>query len=183
MSEMTEAIAAIQAAQADTVAATKALVDHNIDLEAHPDIRELLDRLINGEAIYTRSEINKLIEIGLKAHADTPFDEAHPGWSEYNTATQNTLNSLSDKIDALEIRLDKAEGTGDMTDLQRQLQAVEDRYAPIIAGLQTSFSAAEKNGQTALATEYMNSISRTLDQKKDDLLKVMSDWQATHSAT
>ena len=182
MSEMTEAIAVLQSAQADTVAATKKIVDHNIDLEAHPDIREALQKLIDGEAIYTRTEIKRLVADGLKAHADTSFDKAHAGWEDYNTALQTTLNGIIAKMEALENRLDAAAGTEGMTDLEKQLQAVEDKYAPILAALQTSFSAAEKNGQTELATEYKNTISKTLDEKKDDLLEVMTTWQTTHAA-
>ena len=182
MSELTEAIAVLQSAQADLVAARKTIVDHNIDLEAHADIREALTRLIEGEAIYTRSEIKKLIADGLAAHVATAFDKAHAGWGDYNTALQTTLNGLIAKVDALEKRLDAAAGTENMTELEKQLQAVEDKYAPILSNLQESFSAAEKANQTVLAEECKSSIAKTLDEKKNELLAVMTAWQTTHSA-
>lgn len=182
MSELTETIAVLQSAQSDLVAAKKSILDHNIDLDAHPDIREALTKLIEGEAIYTRTEIKKLIADGLAVHVATAFDKAHTGWEDYNTALQTTLNGLIDKVAALEKRLDAANGTANMTELEKQLQAVEDKYAPILASLQDSFSAAEKAGQTVLAEEFKNSISKTLDEKKKELLAVMTAWQTTHSA-
>lgn len=181
MSAVTDAIAALQAAQKTLVDATKSIETHNIDLEAHADIRELIQKLMDSDVVYTKTEIRALIDAGLKTHLDTVFDKAHPGWDVYNKNTQSTLEDLAGKLETLEGRLDTLTGTAGMTDLQKQLQAVEDRYAPILAGLQASFSQAEKNGQTTLAEEYKNSISRTLDEKKNELLAVMTTWQEAHS--
>ena len=181
MSEITEVLAAMQDQQKDMVAATRALLEHNVDLTAHADIREKLQQLIDSDAIYTRTEINALIAAGLKEHADKAFDVAHPGWDAYNKENQGIIASLTTKVEALTKRLDAASGTGDMTDLERQLQAVENKYAPILAALQTTFAEAEKNGQTVLAEEYKSTIATTLQQKTTDLLAVMTAWQSTHT--
>lgn len=46
------AIASLQEAQQVLEEEHKHIEEHNIDVEAHPDIRELIDKIFDGEAVY-----------------------------------------------------------------------------------------------------------------------------------
>lgn len=64
------------------------------------------------------------------------------------------------------------------TTLQQRLQAVEDKYAPIFANLQSGLEAATAAGNTTLADTYKETIAKTLDQKTAELMQVVNDWEA-----
>ena len=177
MPSIAEAIAYLQDAQKSLVAATEALNGHNISLEAHEDIRKLIDELKNSETIYTKQQIVALVKETIAAHVDKPFQEAHPGWEEYASDIEKQLASIAGRLTSLESWRDNGASETPKTDLEKALQAVEDKYAPILQSLQNAFRDAEKQGNTALSDEIKKSIAVTLDQKKDELLKVMKQWQ------
>lgn len=172
-----EAIAILQEAQAKLVAATEALVTHNVDLEAHQDIRDLIQGILDSDVVYTRDQIVSLVQETIKSHTEASFDTAHPGWEVYNTELQNDLEKIKSDIEGIKNRLDGEESSSGQTDLEKALQAIEDKYAPILKNLQDAFSQAEKDGNVVLAEEYKNAIARTLDEKKNELLAAMEAWQ------
>ena len=55
------AIASLQEAQKVLEEEHKHIEEHNIDVEAHPDIRELIDKIFDGEAVYSNSQIRAII--------------------------------------------------------------------------------------------------------------------------
>ena len=59
---LVDAISLLQKAQATLEEAIKSINDHNIATDSHMDIRNILDTILNGDAIYTRDQI---IDLGV----------------------------------------------------------------------------------------------------------------------
>ena len=173
------AIAALQDAQRVLEAEHQHIEEHNIDAEAHPDIRELIDKIFDGEAVYSNSQIRVIIHDLLDAHAATDFKTAHTGWSDYSTALENRLAIIEDNLtEVTNVVRGQQEAK---TDLNAQLAAIEARYATILDRLQDAMQQAQLAGDTTLADSYRNTIAQELDNKAEELLACMATWQAEHS--
>lgn len=166
----------LQDAQKELEQAHKDLINHNIDLHAHQDLRDLIAERFSGDAIYTRAQIEQILIDGLQEHKNTVFSEAHPGWDDYNTNLTNRLATIENDIKDIKDWI--AGKTKATTTLQQRLQAVEDKYAPIFANLQSGLEAATAAGNTTLADTYKETIAKTLDQKTAELMQVVNDWEA-----
>ena len=55
------AVSALQDAQEALVEATNKIEEHNIDTEAHADIRAIINEIQNSDTIYTRDQIDELL--------------------------------------------------------------------------------------------------------------------------
>jgi predicted negative regulator of RcsB-dependent stress response len=184
MSELTtlvDAITELQVAHTKLAEALEALNTHNTDEDAHPAIQEQIDELRESDTMYTREEIVTLITNQLVEHEAKDFKTAHPGWEEYDAELTETLSTITGSITSIKNRLDNIENDEETTDLQKLLQAVEDKYAPILTSLQNAFKLYEENNQEELAAQTKQTIADTLDQKRDELMKVMEDWQKEHN--
>lgn len=177
---LTAAVQALQEAEATLVAAKKELIDHNIDESAHADIREAIAALKEVDAIYTKTEIEQLINEKVDAHTELTYDKAHPGWEDYEKALQSKLTQLTTAIEELQDKL--AGKDKEDSDLQSTLQVIEDKYAPIIENLSKALQAAEEAGNDELAEQYKATLKDTLDQKTKELIEATEKWQAEHSA-
>lgn len=173
------AIAAIQEAQEALVTATDHIEEHNIDEEAHADIRAMITDITSGDSIYSNAQIDERILEQLGTHTDENFKNAHPGWNDFETTLEERLAALTLRISTVEDKLDGRDQ--ESSDLQIQLQAIENRYAPLLEQLSNALIAAQDAGSTDLADQYRTSIAATLEQKKDDLLACITEWQANHS--
>ena len=173
------AIASLQEAQKVLEDEHKHIEEHNIDAEAHPDIRELIDKIFDGEAVYSNSQIRAIIHDLLDQHSATNFKTAHTGWNEYNTVLENRLATIEDNLTELTNVVRGQEEA--KTDLNAQLAAIEARYATILDRLQSAMQQAQLAGDTSLADSYRETISRELDNKAEELLDCMQAWQAEHS--
>ena len=173
------AIASLQEAQKVLEDEHKHIEEHNIDAEAHPDIRELIDKIFDGEAVYSNSQIRAIIHDLLDQHSATNFKTAHTGWDEYNTVLENRLATIEDNLTELTNVVKGQEEA--KTDLNAQLAAIEARYATILDRLQSAMQQAQWAGDTSLADSYRETISRELDNKAKELLDCMQAWQAEHS--
>lgn len=172
---LSAAVSALQDAQEALVEATDKLGEHNIDTKAHADIRAIIDEILNSDTIYTRTEIDALIYNAVTAHASTAFKTAHPGWDAYEETVTDRLAALELKCQELQ---DKLDGVDDQnSDLQVQLQAIENKYAPILEQLSKALVAAQEAGSTELADQYRGTIAATLDQKKTELIAAVAAWQ------
>lgn len=173
------AIASLQEAQKVLEAEHKHIEEHNIDVEAHPDIRELIDKIFDGEAVYSNSQIRAIIHDLLDQHSAINFKAAHTGWDEYNTALENRLATIEDKLTELDNVVRGQEEA--KTDLNAQLAAIEARYANILDRLQGAMQQAQLAGDTDLANSYRDTIAKELDNKAKELLDCMRAWQTEHS--
>ena len=176
---LTAAIVALQDAQAKLVEFHSALSNHNVDEDAHEDIRRAILKLTEGEAIYTREQINQLIATAVEAHTEKDFKIAHEGWDEWEQALTTKLASIETRMTELE---DKLNGiTASQGGLQAELQRIENKYAPIIENLAAALQAAEEAGNSELATQYRVTMKATLDQKTNELIEAAQKWQNEHS--
>ena len=82
---------------------------------------------------------------------------------------ENDIQDIKDWIDG------KSKET---TTLEQRLQAIEDRYAPVLANIQRALEAATTAGNTVLADSYRESIAQTLNQKNADLMAAVDEWQS-----
>lgn len=179
--DLATALSILQDSQKALTDAIEALSTHNNDLSAHPQIQEMINQITGQDAIYTNAQIRQLIKEGLEEHTKLDFKTAHGGWDAWETANNTTISKIQADITNIQNRLDGTDDT-DQSELSTLLQAVEDKYAPIIEGLQQAFQNAQLQGETELANKYAETISSTLNQKRDELLAVMEEWQSTHGA-
>lgn len=176
---LTTAVNALQAAEAELVKAREDLINHNIDETAHADIRELINALKQVDAIYTRTEIEQMINEKVDAHTELTYDKAHPGWTAYQTALESKLSQMTTAISELQDKLagiDKEE-----SELDEIIQKIEDKYAPMIESTSRAMEAAKEAGNTELVEQYKASLKSTLDQKNKEIIEATEQWQLNHN--
>ena len=176
---LSDAIAALQEAQGVLTAEHEHIEHHNIDVEAHPDIRELIDRIMDSEEVYSNAQIRAIVNGILDTHANTDIESAHPGWTTFSANLTETLSSIRADITAIQDRLDARDNA--QTDLSERLAVVEAKYAPILDNLTRELTAAQNAGDQVLADSYKETIRLQLKNKADEELGVITAWQAEHS--
>lgn len=176
-SALVAAVGALTEAQAKLVEAYQKLTEHNGDTGAHPDLREEVQKILDSDIPYTRSEVEDLAAKKVKEHADVPFETAHPGWDDIYTEINAKQQAFEARLKTIEDKLADTEVVDRNTELQRTLAAIEAKYATILDNLQASYQVAYENGNLALAEEYRKTIATTLDEKKAELLAAMEAWQ------
>lgn len=177
----------ISAAITQLQEATNALLElknyiesHNVNIEAHQDIREAVNRILDGESIYSNTQIRELINENLNEHKNQNFNVAHPGWDEVNEALTERLATIESNIQEIKDYLNGQKEA--QTDLDAALAAVEARYAPVLDRLISAMKAAQLAGDTELADSYIVTIDAELARKSAELKQVMEDWQREHSS-
>ena len=176
---LSDAIAELQAAQTLLAAEHEHIEQHNIDPEAHADIRALIDRIMDGEAVYSNTQIRAIMHSLLDEHANGDFKTAHPGWTTFENQLTETLAALRADITAIQNRLDARDNA--QTDLAERLAVVEAKYAPILDNLTRELTAAQNAGDQLLADSYKETIRLQLKNKADEELEVITAWQAEHN--
>ena len=173
--QMSEAIAALQKAQLQLSEAVAAIGEHNQSSEAHPIILRLIEDLKHSEAIFSRSQVRALVDEVLNEHTSKKIDEAHTGFKDIIDEITNRQAKIESDMEVL---TDKVNGTaqGAKSKLERAIMQVEDKYAPVLASLQSTLSNAELAGQTALADATKAQISEVLADKRVELINVMEAW-------
>lgn len=176
---LSDAIAALQEAQGVLTAEHEHIEHHNIDVEAHPDIRDLIDRIMDSEEVYSNTQIRAIVNNILDTHSTTAIESAHPGWDAFATQLAETLSGLRADITAIQNRLDAQDSAE--TDLAERLAIVENKYAPILESLTRDLTAAQNAGDQVLADSYKETIRLQLNNKAQEALDVITAWQAEHS--
>lgn len=172
-----DAVHELQSAQEDLLTAIDAFEKHNIDEEAHADIRELIDELKNGDAILSATQVATMIEQALTAHRAMKFNEAHGGWTEIETDLNDQFESMDQRLRALEDWKNNEEtggSGGSQTDFERERQAIELKYKTILDGLYASAQDMINMGNTSGLENINRIITDTLNQKTqeiDELIK------------
>ena len=171
------AIQQMQETQQLLVSALEALSNHDLDENAHEEIRKLIYALQDSETIYTREQIRAIIRDVIGAHTSSDYMTAHPGFTEKWDSLQLQLAEIENNVSILE---QKVNGTynANQTAMEAELRAIEERYAVLLNNLQTAFSNAEASGATELATQYRNTIAITLDEKKAEILEVLNRYMS-----
>lgn len=173
------AIAALQDAQKALEDEHTHIENHNVNVEAHPDIRALINKIFDGEAVYSNTQIRTIINDAIDFHKAISFKEAHTGWDEFEKTLNDRLATIETNLTELQ---DFVRGQQEAkTDLNAQLSAIEARYAPIIERLQTAMQNAQMAGDTELADSYRTTIQQELESKTNELMECMEKWQREHS--
>lgn len=171
--DILQALAQMQETQTRLENALNDLVTHNIDLEAHPDIRQILQELLSSPMVVTEDKVAVMIKAAMDTHEAKPYNEAHPGTDEMLAEMSEHLNTLTERVAVLEARMAGREDEAEQTDLQRELQRIEDKWATVLASLMQSYAEAEAQGSTAVMQEVQEAIAQALDDKKAELLAAL----------
>lgn len=174
-----EALVELQKTQELAEDAIKDLTDHNANEDAHPDIRRILQKLVNSDAIWTNQQIQDLVETLLKVHSDTDFKTAHPGWEIFQNDLETRFEEIMTKYNELKDRVDQWYNAQGSTDLQIEIQKVMDKYSPILENLQEAYRQAVDNKQDALAEQYKQNIQSTLEQQNAEIMEVIAKYEET----
>ena len=179
---ISEQLVILQEAQKTLAEATQNIGEHNQAEDAHPIILRMIRDLQENESIYTRSEIIQIISDMLLRHTTVDFKEAHPGWEAFYKKHEDAIAKIDADLRALINRIDveKQAEQSQRTSLDKALQDVENRYAPLLANLASAYQEAERTKNDILAESYRKSISDTLEEKRKELLKTMEDWSAQY---
>lgn len=178
---LTEALENLQAAQLACEKALKYIENHNIDEDAHADIRSELNKIKNDGAIYTNDQIEKIVEDGLKEHIEAELEEAHPKFKEYSEEITAKYTELEGRISSLEALIRGTTDDGTVTNLNRAIQAVENEYATKLENLNSSYQLAIANNDTELATQITNRITQLLEEKNAKILEVIEKYGSANT--
>ena len=178
---LTEALENLQAAQLACEKALEYIENHNIDEDAHADIRSELNKIKNDGAIYTNDQIEKIVEDGLKEHVEAELEEAHPKFKEYSEEITAKYTELEGRISSLEALIRGTTDDGTVTNLNRAIQAVENEYATKLENLNSSYQLAIANNDTELATQITNRITQLLEEKNAKILEVIEKYGSANA--
>lgn len=178
---LTEALENLQEAQLACEKALKYIENHNIDEDAHADIRSELNKIKNDGAIYTNDQIEKIVEDGLKEHVEAELEEAHPKFKEYSEEITAKYTELEGRISSLEALIRGTTDDGTVTNLNRAIQAVENEYATKLENLNSSYQLAIANNDTELATQITNRITQLLEEKNAKILEVIEKYGSANT--
>ena len=173
---LSNAVAFLQDAQTTLVKATDDLLTHNTALDSHQDIRAMIDAILHSETMYTRDQIVEIIDEKLSDHIAAEMAVAHPAIESAVNALETALAAATSRISSIEAWRD---GTSDpnRTDLQNLIQAVYDKYAPMLESLQLSFKEADEAGNTEIADAIKANIQTTMDKQTAEVMDVINQWQ------
>lgn len=182
LTTLRDAIAQMQTAQTILAEAITALGEHNNDLEAHPQIRDMINAITSGDALFTRDQIIALIVEQLKQHTDKDFKTAHGGWAEFETDLREELDKMASDISGIQNRLDGEDAVEEETNLAKILQEIEDNYAPILAKNLEALQLAKEQGNDFLAEQLEQVIAEIMEQKKQEQIEAMREWNSSHES-
>ena len=84
------------------------LQNHNTDPEAHDDIRQTLKDLMDSDNVYTKDQINTVVDNKIKEHTDGDITTVHNGAALYQQkfATEAAINAASteEELNAIQIQ-------------------------------------------------------------------------------
>lgn len=171
------ALSSMQSATEACVKATEDILDHNTDPEAHPDIRARVEEILDTDNVYTRPQIEEIVEDGIADHITDTFDVAHPGWAEYSKDLESRLNEMQKSIDSIQSWIDGTSGSGDITDLSMIIQAIENKYDVMLTSIETAMKEARENGQTETLNRLQNEYDAIMDTKSEEIKQAIMDWK------
>lgn len=171
-----DAITNLQAAQQELVDAISKLADHDRDLNAHPDLRDAIKDIVGNDTLWTNEQIKAFITEQLSKHTVKDFKTAHDGFNDFNDTIQLTLTKLSERITKIENHITGQGDGGEITDLQKAIQAIMEEYAPTLSNLSKAYQLALKNGDSKLATDINNRITETYDEMNKRIVDAIDEF-------
>lgn len=174
---LSDALAQMQSTQQACEDATEKLLSHNTDLEAHPDIRSLLDKLFASDQIYTKDQIDTIINEKLRFHINAEPRDAHKKIADQIDELVAAVSELSMRLESVEQWMHAGTQPGEETNLTAAIQKVIDEYAPIIRPLRDALDEAIQAGQTESAAALQESLNRVLDEQTAKIKEVIDQYR------
>lgn len=176
-----EAVAELQSAAAKLQNAISALGEHDTNPNAHEFILNKINELTESGQIFTNDQIRQIVKEALDEHFQLDFKNAHPGWEEYETELNVELARLNSEIEAINNRLNVEVPGQEQTGYDQIIQAIADKYAPVIAQTHAAFKEAQANGDLELAQIHKDSMDKLLAQQQQETLEAMEKWLAENT--
>lgn len=176
--DLVEQIVLLREAQEQLEKATERIEEHNIDEDAHADIREKLNKIIYADTVFTneqKDQIHDLVKEELKVHTDKHLKEAHEGWNEIDKDLTTKFSEIEERITSIEAWMNGEDD--DQTDLNQELQDIEDKYKVILDDLYSSVQKQHALGNFEAVETINKIISNTLAEKNQKILEVMEKYQ------
>lgn len=171
---MLKAVGEVQKTLMENMAAIN---EHNLSPEAHNDLRKILDNISGMESVVTQTGVKQWIELAVSDHSNDAWGAGHP------TIVQK-INSVIAEVEKLAGRIDDLAGISPIdgsTNLEVTIRTIENKYAIILNSLQNAFLEAvgpeNENPDPVLGASIQQLISETLDKKKEEILKAMSEQE------
>lgn len=166
LEKLDAAVTALYNAQEMLVTATTDLANHKVDLAAHNDIRLKIMEIVTGTGFVTKIELSEILGEEFSSHnLDVTSHEP----------LLNMISSLQTEIESLKARvtaIEPIDDTGDLTELELALKAVDDYYDPTLEQLLAAWqSAALQNLPQAatIADEYQQLLNAKAEARADVL--------------
>lgn len=176
--EKSDMIAALQDAQMQLSEAVKQLAAHNQAEAAHPIILRLIQDMKDAK-VYSRVQIRELISELITEHEGKDLQTAHKQAVEEFKSLTERISKVEVELESLQNRIN-GEANTLQTSLERALNNIELKYAPILESLQKSLADAEAINDRTLSDSIKNQISEVLTNKKAELIAVIEHWQLNH---
>ena len=178
---LSDALESLMNAQTACENATADLLEHNNDLESHPDIRAMLNALMESDAVYTREQIVEIISSNLNTHIDADPMVSHPKIASMIEELNNAVASIDTRLESVETWMNNGIEPGEETDLTALIQKVIDEYAPIIKPLRDALDQAITTGQTESAASLQDSLNKILDEQTEKIKEVIDNYRQEHT--
>ncbi len=167
-----QAVAKLDEAQQAFVNAMKMVSEHAADPNAHKIILDRIEELAQSEAIVTKTFVKETVATALSEHGALSIAEAHPNIAD-------AIELLKRDIAKVNVRVDDIVGIvpSPKTDLQLELQAVEDKYYPILRKLEELAAEALKMNNTTLYEKTRVDIDTELTKKRNEIMLVLEKYK------
>lgn len=176
--EKSDMLAALQEAQKTLSEAIRDLAKHNQAEQAHPIILRLIQDMKDAK-VYSRVQIREMIEEEIAEHEKKSLAQAHKEALEQVQGLSQRCAKLEAELQSLTARIDGSSNTL-QSSLERALNNIELKYAPILESLQKSLADAEAINDRALSDSIKDQISEVLTSKRNELVATMEQWIINH---
>ena len=167
LEKLEAAISALYIAQAQLSSLTTSLSEHEVDSSAHADIRLAIMEIVTGTGFVTQTELTERLGDEFTSHNLNA--SSHAPILQMIAAIQTSIESLEARVAALE----PIDDTGDLTELELALKAVDDYYDPTLEQLLAAWQSAALQGlaeATSIAEEYQALLNAKASARADVLL-------------
>lgn len=160
------------------------LQNHNTDPEAHDDIRQTLRDLMDSDNVYTKDQINTVVENKIKEHTDLTIEGGAHNGAAFKTWIEEEISRLEA---AIEQGGGGSGGGGSSSEdpntnaLLAKIQAIADSYAALLSSLQSAYNEAIASGQDELAAGLLESLKQTLAQQLQEMLDALAEFNAHYT--
>ncbi len=145
-----------------------ALAAHKTDTEAHQDIRDEIQSVINATGFATTEQAAALAADLIAGHNTSEM--AHDDIRDLITAANTAISTLKSRVDAID-----ASSADDQTQVEILIAGIEARYASVLNNLLQAYLVADMNN-TGNKEEIVAAYNQALAQKAAEIQAVYTEY-------